>query len=414
VVRLPAPVRPLFPYLKPAYTAFTRAAAPVTVAVARRRGTGLPTGSVATTEEAAARSGGRCVPARPAETLVRPHLPGGPAAAVFAADRVERLPRTVVAELPGGRVLGPHRAVVTGTGELVQDLSFYFGTRRPREHPLFLHPFPPPPTEVAGRLGVLATRGDLNYYHFLVDVLPRLAVLDAAGVAPPQRWYVPASTGFQRELLDLAGVPESARIDADAVPHVRAETLVVPSPPSMTVINPPWVTGYLRSLLLPAGLRRVPGRGVYVTRGASANNRTVTNEAELLPALTARGFVPVEPGAMTVSEQIRTFAEADVVVAPHGAALANLVFASPGATVVELFPADAAVSDYWKLASGVPGLRYSYALGLRRDGSASGRVHRTAAVRQRLLVSDVTVDVPALCRLLDGLCGRQATGPQVL
>jgi len=401
MVRLPAPVRPLFPYLKPAYTAATRAVAPVTVALSQRRGRQLPTGSVATLAQAAARTGGRSVVARPAETITRQPPPAGPADAIFAAELTERLSPTVVAELPDGRVLGPHHALIAGNGELVQDLSIYFGTRRPREHPLFLHPFPGEPVHIAGRLGVLASRGDVNYYHFLIDVLPRLAVLAACPeIEPPSRWYVPAASRFQRELLERVGLTGDRIVDATTVPHVRADTLVVPAPPALTVVNPPWVVGHLRETLLEPGLARVPGRGIYVTRGASANNRAVRNEDAVIAALQQRGFDIVDPGQMSVSDQIRAFAEADVIVSAHGAALVNLVFASPGATVIELFPAGALVPDYWKLATGVPGLDYRYLLGVGR---------RRSAGRSRMLVSDVVVDVVALSEIVDSLRDGTAT-----
>ena len=396
MVRLPEPLRPLFPVLKPAYTAATRAVAPVTVAIGRRRAApGLPTGWVATTEEAADSTGGRWVPARPAETITRTMPAPGPADATFRAALTETVGRTVVAELPNGRVLGPHHAVITGRGDLVQDLSFYFGTTRPYEHPLFLHPMVAPPLEMVGRIGVLATRGDSNYYHFLMDVLPRLAVFAAAGdVAEPSMWYVPMTTSFQRELLDMVGLKPVQLINSSEHRHLRAETLVVPSPPSMVVANPPWVVEWLRSVLLPVPIPRVDQRGIYVTRGASSNNRVVTNEGAVISALTARGFSIVDPGAMSVAEQIRTFAEASVIVSAHGAALANLVFASPGATVVELFPAGNPVPDYWKLAHGVPGLTYRYQFGVGADRGAD---------RSRMLVSDIEVDVDQLQRLLDEL-----------
>jgi capsular polysaccharide biosynthesis protein len=300
-------------------------------------------------------------------------------------------------------VLGPHGAVITGRGELVQDLSFYFGTTRPREHPLFLHPFPPPAVNVTGRLGVLATRGDSNYYHFLMDVLPRLAILAAQDeIEPPERWYVPVSEGFQRELLDRVGITEERRIDSTTVRHVRAETLVVPAPPSMLVVNPPWVVEYLRATLLPTPIERVEGRSIYVTRGTATNNRAVRNEGHVMDVLRGRGFLANDPGAMSVADQIRAFAEASVIVAPHGAALANLAFASPGATVVELFPAADIVPDYWKLACGVNGLVYRYLLG---SGSA------LTANRSRMLVSDIEVNVAALDRILDDVRDGTSTDP---
>lgn len=405
MVRLPAKVRPLYPVLKPVYSHATGLVAPFSRALSRHRAgdAGLPTGVVSTVEEAAEQGGGRVVVARPAETIERPAPPGGPVLRpVYAGLEREDVPRVAVLELPAGRVLGPHRAVVTGRGALVQELTYYFGTTSPRQHPLFLKPFVDPPLEVAGRLGVLATRGDFNYYHFLMDVLPRLDVLrQASGVAEPERWYVPATTAFQRELLDLVGVPAERRIDADRFPHVRAECLVLPAPPSMTVVNPPWVVGYLRSALLDPQLRRRPGHGIYVTRGGAANNRQIVNEAEVIEALRRRGFDVIDPGSMAVSEQMRAFAEATVIVAAHGAALGNLVFASPGATVVELFPAAGVLPDYWKLASGVPGLTYCPLPG-------AGRLRYRS--RPRILVSDIVVDIHALERLLDDVRSRTDRG----
>lgn len=401
MVRLPGPLRPFFPYLKPAYTLATRLVAPASQQASRLRGSYLPIGVVQTMEEAAASTGGRCCVARPSEVVTRPVPPGFPAPdPAFEQNRREVVPRLAVAELPGGRVLGPHSAVITGAGDLLQELSSYFGTTRPREHPLFLHPFPPPPLEVSGRLGVLASRGDVNYFHFMIDVLPRLGVLELCPeIAPPQRWYVPAQTRFQRELLDMFGISAERRIDSTQIRHVRAECLVVPSPPSMTLINPPWVVEFLRKRLLTMPHDRVPGRAIYLTRGSGSNNRRVTNEPQLVEMLSARGFQVIDPGQISVADQIQAFAEASVIVAPHGAALANLVFTGPGSCVVELFPAGGVVLDYWKLASGVPGLEYRYLNG-RGDPSARGLA--------QLLVSDIEVDLHALSSMLDEVQGREA------
>jgi hypothetical protein len=68
------------------------------------------------------------------------------------------------------------------------------------------------------------------------------------------------------------------------------------------------------------------------------------------------------------------------------------VFASPGATVIELFPAGAALPDFWKLASGVKGLRYRYLCG---SGPVKGRS------RAQLLVRDITVDLTILGAMVD-------------
>ena len=62
------------------------------------------------------------------------------------------------------------------------------------------------------------------------------------------------------------------------------------------------------------------------------------NEDALLDAMRHRGFEIVVPGALTLTEQIRVFREASVVVGPHGAGLTNIVFCEPGTIVYELVP----------------------------------------------------------------------------
>jgi capsular polysaccharide biosynthesis protein len=88
---------------------------------------------------------------------------------------------------------------------------------------------------------------------------------------------------------------------------------------------------------------------------------------------------------------MRIFATANLIVAPHGAALANIIFASPGSTLIELFPAGCLLPDYWRLASSVPGMAYRYV-------SAFGGPRRPT--RAGTIVRDIEVDVPAVAATL--------------
>ena len=395
-VRLPAPLRPVWPLAKAAYTRGTRAIAPFTGQLSRVRGGYLPRRSAPLVDASVARGAGRMWVAKPEERLDRAIPAGEPArhpALVSQADEV--IPRVAVAELPAGRVLGPHRAVIDKDGAMVEEFCMYWGTTRWREHPIFLHPLVEPPLEVTGSLGVLAARGDHSYYHFLLDVLPRIAIVDTPGVPTPERWYAPLQRGFQREILELAGfLPDADVLDSDLATHVRAEDLLVPGLPDAELRAPPWAVDFIRERLRPSDLERVPGRRIYVTRGRERHNRTVTNEEAVVDLLADRGFTVVDPGTMPVTEQIRTFAEAEWIVAPHGAALTNLAFASPGASVIELFAPDYVQGCYWKLADCVPGLAYRYLLGTGR-GPRGGQMNG--------VMSDITIELPALERALDAL-----------
>jgi hypothetical protein len=395
-VRLPAPLRPAWPLAKAAYTRSTRAVAPLTGQLSRLNRGYLPRRGAPLVDDSVARSEGRMWVARPEERLDRAVPPGDPARhQTFVGEASEVVPRVAIGELLGGRVLGPHRAVIDGGGAMIEEFSMYWGTSSWREHPIFWHPFTDAPLDVEGSLGVLATRGDHSNYHFLLDVLPRLAIMETPGVPTPDRWYAPLQRGFQREILELAGfLPAADVVDSDLVTHVRADTLIVPGLPDAELRTPPWTVPFIRERLLPSDLERVPGRRIYVTRGRERHNRTVTNEEDVVAFLADRGFTVVDPGTMPVAEQIRTFAEAEWIVAPHGAALTNLAFASPGASVIELFAPDYVQGCYWKLADCVPGLGYRYLLGAGR-GPRGGRMNG--------VMSDITIELPALERALDAL-----------
>lgn len=383
----------------------TAAVAPARQALSRVFGGRVPHGSVAGVDAIVARGEGRLTVALDEQRLNRAVPSGTPSAHPrFLAEAEEIVPRVAVAELPNGRVLGPYRAVITAAGTLVGELSPYFGTSRPNQHPVFVDLRMPPPTVVPGRVGVLAARGDVSYYHYLIDVLPRLRLLEALGT--PERLYVPATLPHQRQLLELAGISSERVLDADRVGHIQAEVLVVPGLPDADLKTPPWVVSFLRERLLPPGLERIPGRRLYVTRGRRPGSRIVTNEDDLVRMLEPLGFAVIDPGRLPVAEQIRTFAQADWIVAPHGAALTNLAFASPGAAVVELFAPDYVQGCYWKISDCLPDVEYRYLVG-------TGRIPRRG--RMDGVDSDITVDLRALRGLIESLpCHDQVVGGQAV
>jgi capsular polysaccharide biosynthesis protein len=89
-------------------------------------------------------------------------------------------------------------------------------------------------------------------------------------------------------------------------------------------------------------VRRVPALG----RG-----RELLNENEVAQRLSAAGFLAIEPGTMTLEEQIMTFSGANQIVGVCGAAMANIAFCRPGATATLLFPAMFPDEFFWFIAT---------------------------------------------------------------
>jgi hypothetical protein len=74
---------------------------------------------------------------------------------------------------------------------------------------------------------------------------------------------------------------------------------------------------------------------IYISRKNS--NRSFCNENELEQVLALRGFKVVYREKMKFMEQIALFSKADIVVSPHGAGLANIVWCSKKTKIIEIF-----------------------------------------------------------------------------
>ena len=364
VTRLPPRLQPLWPAVKLAH----RSGARTVGAVARHTpgGRGVPASATSSARETATLEPGSAVyrVARQTKLLARPMPAGHPAAHWFFETVLDHeVPETFVLDLDRGSVLGRHAAVVTQGGRLDHETSHYFGTTSWREHPVFLNPSPSRPEQVPGTMLALSARatGD-NYYHFLIDALPRLGILDDAmpgALAHVDAVLVDHHTRYQRELVSLLGLDRLRMHHPRRGLALTADRLLVPSLPNVSTVVAPQTTDWLREALPPRPTAGLPER-LYVTRGTAPHTRRVVREAELRERLVRRGFTVLDPGTLSVQRQIDHFAAARVIVAPHGAALTNLSFCRPGVRVLELFAPGYLNPGYWSIVSSIEGARYRY------------------------------------------------------
>ena len=218
----------------------------------------------------------------------------------------------------------------------------------------------------SGRVAVLTASTQHMYFHWLLDVLPRFAMVEAQ-VETGCPVFLDARQRFQKETLVLLGIKPEQMINVADVPILTASDLLVPCHQIMKGREYPfWALDFLRARLLPQRQRN-PFKGatkLYISRQA-APTRKPTNEDEIVTRLEACGFKAVAPEKLSLPEQISLFRDARVIVAPHGAGLANLVFCTSGATVIELFPA-ANVDLYYRLCVAL-GLNYCFVKGEEGD-----------------------------------------------
>jgi len=262
------------------------------------------------------------------------------------------IPAGLIGRLPGGRVFGAGVVLAPDGRSLARDVSFDFG-KTFDEHWLLTYGKIPPPRPIIGSVAVIATTLGTGYGHWLLDELPRLLSLERDAA---ETLIAHALQPFSRAALEHRGW-RGAVMHAKRGAHVQCEQLVVPSLAG-TVVQPTRRALDLITEFTTALQTGPPGfaERIYLTR-EGARRRTVTNESELWPALQGAGFVRVRLEELTWTEQINAFRHAKVVVAPHGAGLANLIFCQPGTRVVELFNRSYVHGCFWRLAA-LQGLDY--------------------------------------------------------
>jgi capsular polysaccharide biosynthesis protein len=237
-----------------------------------------------------------------------------------------------IARLPGGRVFGPGVVLAPDGHSLARDVSTDFG-KPADEHWVLSYAKIGRPVHIEGATAVVAVALGKNYCHWLLEELPRLLMLSDWATASV---IAHRNATFILEAFAFGGFSGRV-IEAKRYSHFQCDELIVPSLVGRPEGTTPRAVGLLTEFTAPL-LERVGGQGerLYITR-EKAGRRRVSNEAELCRLLEARGFRKVHAEELSWREQINAFAQAKVIVAPHGAGLANLVFCQPGARVVELF-----------------------------------------------------------------------------
>jgi len=201
-----------------------------------------------------------------------------------------------------------------------------------------------------GRVAVIAQTGHLYYYHWMVEVLGRLALLEMQGIEYDYL-YVPMITPYMKETLELWGINPSKIIIASDDTMVTADELIVPSLVSHVVVHglprlvhyiPDYLVHYIRTKLLHAveqqELAHQFNKKVFISR-QDASARKIINEDEVFALFEAQGFARYHLTQLSILEQILLFKNAEIIVGTIGSGLTNILFCHPNVQIIELYQA---------------------------------------------------------------------------
>lgn len=275
------------------------------------------------------------------------------------------IPPTYVAEISNGAVYGWQTNTILLSRDIIaEDLTRQFGAYGglPASASTLIRGQLklPQPKVIQGRVAVISTSGADNFHHWLYDCLPRVHLLKASGKFESIDKFLISMSGhpFQQESLALVGIDPSRIINplVENQIHYQAETLVVPSLPSVLGTVSPWVVNFLQLTFNTVTPRQSGMRRIYISRKNAVTRKIINNEA-FLSLIATFGITEIFPEDYCLEEFSGIMSNADFIISIHGSGLSNLCFASSGAVVVDILAPYHQDGYYWMIAN-IRRLRY--------------------------------------------------------
>jgi hypothetical protein len=206
-----------------------------------------------------------------------------------------------------------------------------------------------------------------NFYHWIIEILPRLISIDRSPELQQLPLIVPRKApAFVAESLTLSNYVHRVRfLDDGAYRFKRLHLLSVLT--ETTEVSPDAID-WLCARFSKQTDQSSATRRIYVSR-SDALTRYVSNEESLRSVLSDFGFTIMTMTGLSLAQQIALFQSAECVIGPHGAAFANLAFIRRNAIFIEFFPQDYCVPCFNHIAA-IKNLEYGFLVGkpTRRSG----------------------------------------------
>lgn len=189
-----------------------------------------------------------------------------------------------------------------------------------------------------------------NYYHFMIQLLPKMEFLKHIPKDIPLLLdYSARDVDSMREAVSVANMEQRQIIymeygygyKVDELYDIALSNFIIPNVKKGILYIDVWASFsvssimYLRNLLLKHKDAKLTPQKIFIAR-RQASSRRKYNEVECGEMLKSYGFVEVYPETMTIYEQVALFNNAKFIVSASGAALTNLLFCKPNTRVVIL------------------------------------------------------------------------------
>lgn len=209
------------------------------------------------------------------------------------------------------------------------------------------------------RYALLRQPWDNNYGHWIVECLPKVAILAEHYDVTKLKFIV-----TRHSILPPIRRMRQVCIDSLAVYGIQPDQIVWLGREAVEVERllyalpltvHPWIKAPRTVQILEAiGAKVAKGsngpRRIYSSR-ASAGRRQLLNEPDIVRVMRDFDVAVVDPGVMSFADQVRAFAQAELIIGNFGANLTNAVFAPRGVTMFVVASRSMGDNFFWDLTN---------------------------------------------------------------
>lgn len=206
-------------------------------------------------------------------------------------------------------------------------------------------------TEIANAL-ILTDENSGNYFHWLLDIMPKLQVLKEKGILEGCTFLLPHFVQ-QTYVFSLVGFYPEIKIHPIAKGHyIKAKNCLFLGELAQTGNYRPEILAELKKHLLSMVRKDLPtyDSKIWISR-KKADKRKINNENDVIKVAQKYGWQIVFMEDFAIAEQIGIISNAKAIGGMSGAGLSNMIFLESGKPVLEIrYPKDSHTNCFYSLA----------------------------------------------------------------
>ncbi|MBD2753302.1 glycosyltransferase family 61 protein [Spirosoma validum] len=193
--------------------------------------------------------------------------------------------------------------------------------------------------EIDKAVFLITPEAEGNYYHWIVDLLPRLVLLsrNLENISNVKIILHKSTKSYEKETLEILDLPIENIIRLNSFSIATVKEMYIADYINYNEKFPIW-----KKQLIDSFIERLTYKEeyetydkIYLVRGNQKTRRLI-GEKKLIQKLRDLNFKIIDPQTLSLSRQIYILSKANTVIGVHGAALTNIIFCKEKTKIIEL------------------------------------------------------------------------------